>query len=94
MKRKSNYDAGKKIIKSTKSIESGYFSAAGLQADIGYKMTAKKGMTCKICVEHYGDKILKNCRARVKNVFSSQFPNIVKSVQYLTMRCLMYILMQ
>jgi hypothetical protein len=46
----------------------------------------EKGMTCKICVEHY--------RARVKNIFSSQVSKIIKSVQYLTMRNLVCILMQ
>jgi hypothetical protein len=30
----------------------------------------------------------------IVNIFSSQVPNIIKSVQYLTMRCLLYILMQ
>ena len=51
------------------------------------------GMTCKICVEHYGDKLnLQPYRARMKNIFSSQIPKIIKSVQYLTIRNLVYIL--
>ena len=52
----------------------------------------EKGMTCKMCVEHYRDTL--NLQGSSKNIFSSQVPKIIKSVQYLTMRNLVCILMQ
>lgn len=42
------------IMKSTKPIRRGYFLAAGLQPDRPWlQIDDEKGMTRKICVEHY-----------------------------------------
>ena len=45
---------GTKIMKSTKPIGSGYFKAAGLQTDIGCKMTTKKECLAKFVLNITG----------------------------------------
>jgi hypothetical protein len=96
VKRKSNNDAQNKTNEKYEAISKWLFLNSWATDRPWLQNNDEKGMTRKICVEHYGPirgSVLKICRARVKNIFSSQVPKIIKSVQYLTMRKLVYILM-
>ena len=58
-----------KTMKSTKPIGSGFLSSCARQT-----LTDEKRMNCKICVEHYGDKLNLQGSSK-KHLFIAGFKN-------------------